>query len=148
MKTLCNYAYVRFVPNPETEEFANVGVVMIKNRPPAFRYLLEKNWTPRLAGFFTDADANSYQAGMRMLEDELDRVARMVDRARQGREPGMADFTEEKFVQFFREMVRPREGRLQFSAPRTLLTENPQQLLQDLFAEIRGNPSQAQALAV
>jgi hypothetical protein len=121
---------------------------MIANRPPAFLYQVEKKWTPRLAGFFTDADVNGYLAGVNMLEAELDRVANMVKRARQGREPGMPEFTEEKLIQFFREMVRPREGRLQFSSPRTLQAENPEKLLEDLFAELAGNPSQARAMAV
>lgn len=134
-QTVCNYAYIRFVPNPVTEEFANVGVVMIANRPLSLLFKLEQSWTGRLAGFFAGTAPEIYLSSRKILETELQRMAAMIGRATLGLEPEMTDFTEEKLIQLFRELVRPREGRLHFSTARTALAEDPKLLLQELFEE-------------
>lgn len=134
-QTVCNYAYIRFVPNPVTEEFANVGVVMIANRPLSLRFKLENEWTGRLESFFADTAPETYLSSRKILETEFQRIAAMIGRATLGQQPDLTDFTEEKLIQFFRELVRPREGRLQFSTARTALAEDPDHLLEDLFKE-------------
>jgi len=40
MKTLCLYAIVRFMPYAETQEFANVGVVMCVPDKNIFKFKL------------------------------------------------------------------------------------------------------------
>lgn len=135
-ESICNYAYIRFVPNPETEEFANVGIVLINQRPLSFQFKVEKHWSNRLRVFFTDTDPESYVSSCESLETELKRLAAMVIRAKQGREPELPDFNEQKLIRLFQNLTTPREGTLQFSEPRTLVTDEPDLALNELFSEI------------
>ncbi len=50
-KTICNYAVIRFLPYPETEEFVNVGVILACPETRTIDYMLETRRRDRITGF-------------------------------------------------------------------------------------------------
>ncbi|MFP3758365.1 DUF3037 domain-containing protein, partial [Cupriavidus sp. SIMBA_020] len=60
MKHACRYALVRFMPYPETGEFANVGVVVMSPTARFFGYkLLDR--VGRITAFFDELDVTVYK---------------------------------------------------------------------------------------
>ncbi len=53
---ICNFAVVRFLPYPETEEFVNIGVVLACPQTGLFDYTLEKRRRDRITHFFPEME--------------------------------------------------------------------------------------------
>ena len=60
MKTACHYAIVRFMPFVETEEFANVGVVLFAPQDRYFGFRLLGNRTSRITNFFEQMEVATH----------------------------------------------------------------------------------------
>ena len=54
MTTPCLYSIVRYAPYAETEEFANIGVVLCAPKNHAFYFKLTKSNDARVSAFFRD----------------------------------------------------------------------------------------------
>ena len=49
-----------------TEEFVNVGIVLIQAKAGFFDFAIAKHWK-RVTGFFPELDADIYRAGLRLV---------------------------------------------------------------------------------
>jgi len=123
----CQYAIIRFLPYAETGEFANVGVLLAC---PATGYLdarlIPTKNTRRIAAFFDRLDKRIYRDALNFLGEELDRI-RITMRERTDRGHGFVQQT-------FEGLVRPREALLRFSDTRVVLADEPEAMLDKLFA--------------
>ena len=128
----CQYAIVRFMPYIETGEFANVGVLLWipKTRHLSFKLLRRKY--ARITQFFEELDKAVYLKTMANIEAELLRIQSMLlhntttEFSSQGMEYGF-------HKGIFDELIRPRETIARFSERRSILSEDPQKTLQELF---------------
>ncbi|RQU99441.1 DUF3037 domain-containing protein [Burkholderia cenocepacia] len=129
MKHACRYALVRFMPYPETGEFANVGVVVMSPTARFFGYkFLDR--VGRITAFFDELDANVYKRARETFRDELGRIGQMIERAFIGAVSGSSV----EFINFaFDELVRPREAIIYTDAPRAAVVADPRVSLQELY---------------
>lgn len=125
----CRYAIVRFLPYAETQEFANVGIVLVCPETGYFGFKLEKRRTGRITDFFKELDARVYKNAVARFETELERIAAEVSRQRPA--PG-------QLLAMFDAFAHPREAIIRFGEPRALLAENPQQALEKAFGHYVG----------
>lgn len=131
MKTACHYAIVRFMPFVETEEFANVGVVLFAPRARYFGFRLLGNRTSRITNFFEQMEVATYRAFMRDLREELERVsgafkANGVDRR-------FSSMDEKATWALWAELIKPRASLVRFGEGRLVLTGDPEAKLRDLY---------------
>jgi hypothetical protein len=123
----CQYAIIRFLPYAETGEFANVGILMAC---PATGYLdarlMPTKNTRRIAAFFDQLDKRIYRNALNYLDDELERIRVLIhERGRVS-----PDFVQQTFAG----LVRPREALLRFSETRVVMADEPETMLEKLFA--------------
>lgn len=131
MKTACHYAIVRFMPFVETEEFANVGVVLFAPQGRYFGFRLLGNRTSRITNFFEQVEVATYRAFMRDLREELDRVSaafRVIGVDRRMRSLDVLAGTA-----LWQELIKPRASLARFGEGRVVLAEDPQAKLQELY---------------
>lgn len=130
-KVVCNYAVVRFLPYPETQEFANVGVVLACASQSYFDFRLELHRRDRITHFFPELDEAIFTKGRTYFRDELESVRNAIsaDKAQQS----SFSFKNEEFKRIFLELVKSRESIFRFSPVQTLLTEDPIAALDHLF---------------
>lgn len=117
------YAILKFMPYPETGEFANVGVVLACPTQNYFGYQLETRKYGRLTHFFRDLDAKVFTRSIAAFEAELERVRNVL--AHIGGEVAVR--------QAFKALIHPRDAVLQFGEERTILIERPAATLKELF---------------
>ncbi|MFA6287501.1 MAG: DUF3037 domain-containing protein [Opitutaceae bacterium] len=126
----CHYSVVRFCPYPETDEFANVGVVLAC---PALGYFdgmrADLRKRGRVGGFFPELDPAIYKATVNAFEDTL-----MAHRQIPADGQLLTDPDQRRHRDAFLAFVRPRESILYFSEPRVILSDSPATALEDLFS--------------
>lgn len=125
----CRYAIVRFLPYAETQEFANVGIVLACPETGFFGFRLEIRHTKRFTDFFKELDARVYRHAIAGFELELERIAGVVARRRP---------SPDQMRSLFDALVHPREAIIRFGSARALLTEDPQQAVEKLFGHYVG----------
>ena len=127
----CLYAIVRFCPFVETEEFANVGVILMAPTARFFGYKLMTRKHARVTNFFEQLDAAVFRTVIPNLKEELDRAAILL------KEHGFDKRYKQNDVAYarslFAEIVRPRETVIKFSATRAVLAGEPKEKLEDLY---------------
>lgn len=123
---LCFYAIVRFTPFVETEEFANVGVVLYAPADKYFGFDMLTTRLARVAAFFEPVDAALLRRTMKDVRDELERVAHEFEAlTRLGRaDAGMA---------LWRELLKPKSSQIALSSERVVLSERPREQVGELF---------------
>lgn len=130
-KTGCLYSIIRFAPFVETDEFANVGIVMMAPEQRFFGFKIMGLRHSRVTRFFDQLDAKVFRATMKTVREELDRAAVML------RQHGFDKRLKVNDVEFakhlFAEMIRPRETVVKFSEARMVLVEEPRNSLEDLY---------------
>jgi len=123
-KQIAKYSIIRFQPFTETEEFANIGIVMYL---PATKELYFQLRSPKESGricqFFDPLDKKIYTHSLKIVRDELERLQYY------GREAG------NDRVNFYDELIRQREDMIQYSQSRVLFTSNTQSTLDNLFQQ-------------
>jgi hypothetical protein len=129
---VCNFAVVRFLPYPETDEFVNVGVVMACPQTGLFDYRIETSQRERITSFFPELNVATLLDGRKGFVHEMDRVKTLFNK-HAAPEQGTFPFDQKQFVAVFRELVRPRESVFRFGGIGTVLTDDPQQQLKHLF---------------
>ena len=121
MKYACKYNIIRFQPYAETQEFANIGVVLFVPKTGKFIFkLLPQNTYGRITSFFSKLDKTILQNTLSILKDELTRIQKMAN-----------DY--QNFEQIYDELVRSREGVIQYSDHFARLAEDPQSTTDALF---------------
>ncbi len=127
MTHAARYAIIRFLPYAETEEFANVGVVMFAPTARYFDFRLSNKWR-RLGAFFDTLDRRVFAEGVRAFQDELIRT-----RDRVGKLSGGGGLGQYSANSIFEDLIRPREGLFRFSAVRAVMTDELEARLATLF---------------
>lgn len=121
----CRYAIIRFMPYRETEEFANVGVVLSCPESGYFDFKLLTRRYGHITSFFDELDANTYTSAIKLFSGELSRIKELSELCRvQGSKDSRS---------IFEALVQPRESIIRFSEPRPRLAENPNSVLEQLF---------------
>lgn len=122
-KTLCQYAVIRFLPFIEIGEFANMGILLFDPSRGELHFRLTPTRFRRITQFFKDVDKRFFANSVKNLKTELDRAK---------------TFTQQKGISnaptLFTEIIRHRETTTQFSEVRNVLTSNPEEELDNLFA--------------
>jgi hypothetical protein len=127
----CMYAIVRFCPFIETEEFANVGVILIAPGAKFFGYQLMTRKHARVTNFFEHLDPSVFRTVIANLKEEFDRVTTQLQVRNYFKHD---DITDVDFARtLFGEIVRPRETVIKFSTIRAILTDNPKEKLGALY---------------
>jgi len=120
-QAVCNYAILRFRPYAETEEFVNVGVLVMCQQPCLIRFEAERTMPDRAKALFPNQNTQAFAAALEALTQEMERLTVS------GHDP--------KAVQMaFNETVRIRESVFRFGDVRTILTATPLELAQELFS--------------
>ncbi len=114
----CRYAVLRFAPYSETEEFANVGVVLACPQTGYLGFQLEVRRHKRVTDFFEELPPAVYRQALQLMQAELNRLAQRVAQVPPEQR---ADFTRRVFEQ----LVHPREAMMRFGTARALLTDDP-----------------------
>ena len=122
MNALCLYAIVRFMPFVETEEFANVGVVLYSPSRRYFGFRVLTHDCARITRFFEHVDGPAFGRTMVDLQGELDRVAGSFPTLDAG--AGAA---------LWGELIKPKSSQIRFSAERAVLADDPMAKLQELY---------------
>ncbi len=117
---VCNYAMLRFIPYPQTGEVVNVGVVVSCIQPCFLHFLVEKSMPARVKALFPEFDVVVFAAAVEAMDKEVKRITGRI------RGPKDCQFS-------FNELVRPRENTLRYGEVRTALTNDPQNLSEELF---------------
>lgn len=128
MKNLVRYSVIRFMPFTETQEFANVGIVIHAPQTGSVLFKLANKRFARVSQFFDDLDGQLYSNAIEMFNFELKRIQ---------------DFTKgmrgKELAGFMDEVTRQREGFLTFSETAALLTNDSLELvLETLFGQYVG----------
>ncbi|MCE0495745.1 DUF3037 domain-containing protein [Vibrio salinus] len=127
MKAFVEYAVVRFMPFSETQEFANVGVVIWNSEKREVLTKLAPTPFSRINNFFDDLDGNLYKTARHFMDLELRRIQEYARDA----DPTNLDT-------IMNELTRQREGVMTFSESGMMLTEQPQKALEDLYSTFIG----------
>lgn len=120
-QAVCNYALLQFLPYPETGEFVNVGVLVTCMQPCLLHFYAEKSMPERVKAMFPRVPDETYTAVLAALQIDMDRAKSTV------RDPKTCQLV-------FGELVRRRESIFRFGDVRTILTAEPQDLVDELFA--------------
>ncbi|MBB1485139.1 DUF3037 domain-containing protein [Oceanospirillum sediminis] len=121
-KFACQYKIVRFAPFVETEEFANVGIVLFCPARSQFEFRLTPTRFGRVTQFFHNMDKSVYKTIINTLSNEFKRTQKLLERK---------DSEYGKTV--FAELTRIKGGVINFSDTRVLLTEDINKEVKRLF---------------
>jgi len=127
MNVLCKYAVIRFMPFSETEEFANIGVLVYAPKLGTFDFKLAKTRFARVTKFFDDLDGEMYKNAVHHIKFELERIKRVS-----------LKFSADGQMDLFNEVIRKRESIVRFGKTGTLLAETPDVALNQLFDRFIG----------
>jgi hypothetical protein len=130
-KIPCLYAIVRFCPFVETEEFANVGIVIISPEHRIFHFKLMTKKHARVTDFFEQLDAPVFKAAMQNLKEEFDRIHRLLQQ--HGFDKRLKHNDADFARTLFNEIVRPREAVIKFSDIRGVLLTDAKTKLEELY---------------
>ncbi|OTA16047.1 hypothetical protein Xbed_03519 [Xenorhabdus beddingii] len=110
MSTPCLYSIIRYAPYAETEEFANIGVVICAPKLGKMSFKLTKSNDARVRNFFKDDTI--FHAVKPSIEQELQTACSLVSQIGNPR----------KVADFFNTFTSPRESIFYYSIPRIILT--------------------------
>ncbi|MEJ0003002.1 MAG: DUF3037 domain-containing protein [Pararobbsia sp.] len=129
MKHACRYALVRFMPYPQTGEFANVGIVLMSASARFFGCrMLDR--TGRITSFFEGLDAAVYKGARDIFKTELHRIGDTVQRAF----VGAVNSPSVDFANFaFDELVKPRQAIIYADRDRAIVADDPASTIEELF---------------
>ncbi|WP_411172257.1 DUF3037 domain-containing protein [Klebsiella oxytoca] len=121
MTTPCLYSIVRYAPYAETEEFANIGVVLCAPKLGQFHFQLTQSNNARVKNFFQDDVIFPYAK---------DAIARELTFAQ---EQSFKFSSPEKLANFFNYLIGKKESVIYFSPARVVMADNPQETAIGIF---------------
>ena len=110
------------MPFAETQEFANVGVVVCAPDTGKIKFKLARKRFGRVNQFFEDLDGRLFGSALELLEAELNRLKEFATD-----KPGKTTAT------LFQELTRHREGVISFGGVSTAVVNNIDDKLIDLY---------------
>lgn len=123
MTTPCLYSIIRYAPYAETEEFANIGVVLCAPKLGQFFYQLTQSNNARVKNFFQDEI---------IFPHAKDAIANEMKFAQ---EQSFKFSNPEKLANFFNYLIGKKESIVHFSPARVVMAPNPQELTSQLFSK-------------
>jgi len=128
MRMNCLYAIVRFTPYSETNEFANVGILVCVPDAGYFNFKLAPAKFKRIPAFFEDLNNKLYAATRNSLENELLRIKSISNSG-----------SPSQLYNTFNEIVRSRENIIRFGDVRSaLIKTSPEEYMNALFNKFVG----------
>lgn len=121
MTTPCLYSIVRYSPYPETEEFANVGVVLCAPKENVFEFMMTNRNDSRVRKFFHD------DCIFPLAKDALNREL-VLAKNTAGEISGAQSLS-----QFFHYFTAKRESIFHFSEVRVVLSHEPKAELLKIY---------------
>ena len=128
----CRYSIIRFTPHVETGEFANIGIILAAPRAGFLDYRLETRRHARVTSFFDTLEPEFFRKAVTALTRELDRVRKMLP-VTNNTQSRMDLGSAEPSARLFAEVTREREGLINFSDSRVVLSDDPQKTLDKMF---------------
>lgn len=122
--TPCQYAIVRFAPFVETGEFANIGIILFAPKIGFFDFKVAHTKFSRVTSFFTEIKAPEYRKVVNNFTHELKRIRNIM---MHGEHDGDLNKT------IFRDVIKTREGIIQFSEARVVLATDPSAKINELY---------------
>lgn len=121
-RQICKYSIIRFQPFAETQEFANIGVVMYAaaSRRLDFK-LLDSRQHKRITEFFYPLDKDVFGLSVKVVKTEIERIKAFYEVA------GRID------VDLYNELTRCREDVIRYSESRVMFCDDPATKLEQLF---------------
>jgi hypothetical protein len=119
---VCNYAVLRYLPNRETGEFVNAGIVAHCPEMNWCGYAGDENDVHRVTQFFPFVRAEDYLKQRIAMFKELERVRVLI----------IATPEERLARSIFQELVKPRESVFRFGEMRSAMTGDPAVLVERL----------------
>jgi hypothetical protein len=122
-RQVCKYSIIRFQPFPETEEFANIGVVLFATASKRLEFkLLDSRHHKRITDFFDHPLVkDSFSQTIKMIDVEIERIKNNFD------EILGANFDR------YADLIRSREDIVRFSDSRVLFSNDPAITVNQLF---------------
>jgi hypothetical protein len=122
MKQAFHYNLIRFQPDVETGEFANIGVVIYAPGTRALAFRLLAPWQhQRITHFFSPLGTTVFQGALAVVQTELQRVQKLL--------PSVANPTA-----LYEELIRPREDIIRYAHTGVILGDDPQASADMLFS--------------
>ncbi|MGP0870965.1 DUF3037 domain-containing protein [Serratia sp. CY81684] len=115
MTTPCLYSIVRYAPYAETEEFANVGVVLCAPKAGFFDFKITKRNDARVKCFFHDDKI--FPIAKTAIGTELKIAKYKLNQ--------FTHFGDKDFANFFRNLTARKESIFHFSQTRVVLSQDP-----------------------
>jgi len=131
-KHAISYAIVRFQPHVETEEFANIGIVLVAPRMGYLDFRLETKRLSRLTAFFDSVEAPTIRAVLKNYHAELKRISDLAGHHGNGQTRFEFEPTDNA-EHLFHALTKDREGIIRFSDVRFAMTDSPRLKLDELF---------------
>jgi Protein of unknown function (DUF3037) len=126
------YAIVRFQPFVETEEFANVGVILVAPEIGYFDFRVETRKNARVSGFFDNLDTITLKSSLKSLEVELERIKKLAGHMPNGQKR-FDLWKDQDALYLFKSLTKNREGNIRFSDHRYVFDNSPEEKIRDLF---------------
>lgn len=131
---VCSYSIIRFSPFVETEEFANVGVLLSCEKIGFFDFKIQKRKHKRITDFFEPMTAEVYKQGIESTQLDLQRLRRAINPHFYCKDQTTFEFSNVGTISnIFEEVTRPREGIIQYSNSRVILSTDPKKTLEKLY---------------
>lgn len=121
MTTPCLYSIIRYAPYAETEEFANIGVVLCAPVLGEFHYQITHAKNARVKNFFRDEV---------IFPHAKDAIAREMKYAQ---EHSRKFSNPENLANFFNYLIGRKESIVHFSPARVVMSDRPQEITHELF---------------
>jgi hypothetical protein len=120
-RQICKYSIIRFQPYVETEEFANIGIVLYATASKSVMFRLLRANDKRVNQFFEPLNKAVFKEVLDITRTELERVA---ERMTQTFNPKMDSYEE---------LIKPRQDIIQYSQNRVLFSTDINNTLAELY---------------
>lgn len=121
-RQICKYSIIRFQPFAETQEFANIGVVIYATASRRLDFkLLDSRQHKRITDFFYPLDREVFGLSVRVIKAEIERIKSFY------KMDGRVD------VDLYSELTRCREDVIRFSESRVMFCDDPVTKLEQLY---------------
>jgi len=119
-RQVCKYSIIRFQPYPETEEFANIGIVLYATASKRLEFrLLDGKQHARITHFFDDLCKDTFVRTSKIIRAELERIQCYLEIT--------------SGLDLYSELIRQRQDIIRFSENRVLFSNDPAATIDNLF---------------
>lgn len=131
-KFAISYAIIRFCPHVETQEFANIGIVIFSPSERLIDFRLDASRIGRITHFFDNIEPATVRSILGSYKSELERVRHLAITAKR-EQLNFSFHTIASAEHLFASLTKEREGLIQFSDIRFLMTSDASRSLNDLY---------------